>query len=154
MTNLNLEMQQALSRFAYKHSIAFCYSCYKEAPSGRCLGCYSDDLMRLLPGVGCEYGIDWVIKELIQERLTGINISDEFEEEIRQIYPETTQVGWLTLDTVEVIKTADHVSWSLAQSEWVDNAIEDGVLTTFDNGETHYRSSEIEHLMHEFQAEQ
>ena len=108
--------------------------------------------MRLLPGVGCEYGIDWVIKELIQERLTQVNIGDEFEEEIRQIYPETTQVGWLTLDTVDVIKTADHFSWSLAQSEWVDNALEGAVLTTFDNGETYYRSVEIEHFLEEFKA--
>lgn len=149
MINLNPEIQQALSRFAYKRSIAFCYSCYKEAPSGRCLYCYSDDLIRLLPGVECEYGIDWVIKELIQERLSQVDIEAEFEEEIRQIYPETTQVGWLTLETVETIKTVDQISWHLAQSEWVDNALEEEIITAFDSGEKYYRSSEIEHLLQE-----
>jgi len=152
MTNLASEIPQLLSKFAYKRSIPFCYSCYKEAPTGKCSCCFSDDLMRLLPGIGYEYGIDWVIKEPIQERLTKVSTSDEFEEEIRRIYPETTQVGWLTLDTIDVIKTLDPVSWSLAQSEWIDNALEEGVIT-FDNGNEYYRSSEVEYLMREFESE-
>ena len=50
-------IESNLKSIAYKKSIPFCYSCNKEAPSGVCKTCHSDDLMRLIPGVGCEYGL-------------------------------------------------------------------------------------------------
>ena len=50
-------IESNLKTIAYKKSIPFCYNCYKEAPSGICKNCHSDDLMRLMPQVGCEYGL-------------------------------------------------------------------------------------------------
>lgn len=50
-------IESNLKTIAYKKSIPFCYSCYKEAPSGVCKTCHSDDLMRLMPEIGCEYGL-------------------------------------------------------------------------------------------------
>ena len=51
------EINEKLEKIAYSKTIPFCYCCYKEAPSGTCKSCHSDDLMRLLPEYGCEYGL-------------------------------------------------------------------------------------------------
>ena len=42
---MNTEIQKKLETLAYNRSKPFCYGCYEEAPSGRCLSCGSDDLM-------------------------------------------------------------------------------------------------------------
>ena len=89
-----------LKELAFKRTIPFCYCCYKEAPTGTCNICHSDDLMRLLPGIGCEYGTDWVIKEILREDLQEINLREAFEASLEGCYPETVQVGWLNLDTI------------------------------------------------------
>lgn len=58
---MNSELQTKLESLAFQKSIPFCYGCYTEAPTGRCNSCGSDDLIRLLPGIGCEYGTEWII---------------------------------------------------------------------------------------------
>ncbi len=145
--NLSFETQERLKRLAYQRTIPFCYSCYQEAPSGRCAGCMSDDLMRLLPGDGCEYGVDWVIKSLVRENLTAINMDERFEDSVRECYPETTQVGWMELDTVQIMKELDPIGWDVAQSDWVSAEEVDGQITTFDNGSTYYRTDEVEEYL-------
>ena len=84
MTNLSEELQSRLKDIAFKKSIPFCYCCYKAAPSGTCTTCLSDDLMRLVEGVGVEYGTDWVIEHLIQESLTPVDTTDSFEDNVRK----------------------------------------------------------------------
>lgn len=54
--------------------------------------------MRLLPGVGCEYGTDWIIKHILKTELEAVDLEEAFEESIRQCYPEETKVGWMTFD--------------------------------------------------------
>lgn len=66
---MNNEILEQLKELALSRSIPFCYSCYKEAPTGCCKTCGSDDLMRLVPEVGCEYGTDWVIKHILETEL-------------------------------------------------------------------------------------
>ena len=94
------EIQIRLENLAYKRTIPFCYGCYRQAPSGRCELCHSDDLMRELAGDGVEYGVDWVIRALIRENVTPVNTTECFEESIRECYPETTMIGWMECDTV------------------------------------------------------
>ena len=106
-----------------------------------------NDLMRLLPEVGCEYGTDWIIKSILEAELTPVDLDEEFEEHIRQCYPETTQVGWMNLDTVSVMKDQDPVSWSCAQSEWESQEADEGTIISFDNGSTYYRHDEIQNLV-------
>ena len=66
----NDEIKETLEKMAWNKSYAFCYHCYVKAiktPEGiRCPKCFSDDLMRLLPDDGPEWGIEWVVKSLIQ----------------------------------------------------------------------------------------
>lgn len=147
MMNLSFETQERLKHLAYQRTIPFCYSCYQEAPSGRCSGCLSDDLMRLLPGDGCEYGVNWVIKSLVRENLTAFDVGEVFEESIRGCYPETTQVGWMELDTVQIMKELDPISWDVAQNDWLSSEESEGQITTFDNGSTYYLTREVEEYL-------
>lgn len=144
---MQTEILEQLKRLALKKSIPFCYGCYKEAPTGRCVSCGSDDLMRLLPGVGCEWGTDWIVKHIIEDELTAVDTDDAFEESIRECYPETVKVGWLELDTVTVLRDQDPVSWEMARSEWESNEADEGNLISFDNGGTYYWTSGVEGLI-------
>lgn len=146
---MKTEIQTQLESVAFKRSKPFCYSCYKEAPSGRCLTCGSDDLMRLVPGVGCEWGVDWVIIHIVESELTAVNTEETFEESVRSCYSEEIQVGWMKLDTVSVMKEMDPVSWSIARSEWESQEAEEGNLISFDNGSTYYRRDDVESLVAE-----
>ena len=136
-----------LLRVAEYHSKPFCYSCYEAAPSGRCEQCGSDDLMRLVPGVGVEYGLDWVAEHLVSERLTTVDLDAAFEESVSEIYPEAVKIGWIEYDVASAIKTLDPVSWDLAKAEWIDNEVSDDAFMTFDNGSTYYRVADVEQMI-------
>lgn len=138
---------------AYKRSVSFCCHCYIDAPSGTCAICTSDDLMKVIHGVGCDWGIFWVLEHLIKESLTPVNVDEFFEESIRDCYPETVQVGWLTLDVAETIKNEDPISWDIAKSEWIDAELEAETLISFDNGATYYWTYEVEKFLDESEAE-
>lgn len=141
------EVRVQLLKVAEEHSRPFCYSCYRTAPSGRCAACGSDDLMREVPGVGVEYGFDWVAEHLVSENLTTVDVDKTFEESISESYPETVKIGWIEYDVASAIKALDPVSWRLAQSEWIDNEVSDDVLMTFDNGSTYYRVRDVEQMI-------
>ena len=143
------ELKSRLEKLAYQKTKPFCYSCYKIAPSGTCKFCGSDDLMRHLDGVGVEYGIDWVIKSLIEENITSVDTEEEFKNSISECYPEEVKIGWITVDVASTIKELDPNSWRIAESEWIDSEVEDENLVTFDNGSTHYRVSDIEEYLDE-----
>lgn len=141
------DIHEQLKQLALKRSIPFCYGCYREAPSGQCATCASDDLMRLLPGEGCEYGTDWIVKSILETELTAVDLDEEFEEHVRQCYPEMTQAGWMTFDTVTLMKSQDPIGWSCAQSEWESQEADEGNIISFDGGSTYYRISDIEALL-------
>lgn len=143
------EIQEKLTQFAFSKTTPFCYGCYQDAPSGRCPSCDSDDLMRHLHGVGCEYGTDWVIKSILESELTPVDMEAAFEEYIRQCYPEDTKVGWMTFDTVELMKSQDPVSWRVALSDWESQESEEESIVSFDGGSNYYYISDIENLLNE-----
>lgn len=144
---MNTEIHEQLTQLAFKRSTPFCYGCYTEASTGRCNSCGSDDLMRLVHGNGCEYGTDWIIKSILETELTAVDLDEEFEEYVRQCYPETIQVGWMNLDAVSVMKDQDPVSWSCAQSDWESQEVEAGNIISFDGGCNYYRGQEIETIL-------
>jgi hypothetical protein len=141
------DLRARLAVLARKRTIPFCYGCYQEAPTGCCASCGDDDLMRLLPGVGCEWGIDWVAKHLVDENVLALDTDQAFEEFVHDCHPETVQVGWLTLDTVDTMKKMDPIAWDLAKDEWVDDELSEGVLLTFDNGATYYAAHDLERYL-------
>src|SRR5690606_34207885 len=97
---MKTEIQQKLEKLAFARTTPFCYGCYVKAPKGVCPECHSDDLCRHMDGVGCDWGTDWVIKHILEEELTPVDADETFEDSIRSCYPEETQVGWMTFDTV------------------------------------------------------
>lgn len=147
------ELNCRLESLAYKISKPFCYHCYAIAPTGTCTTCGSDDLQRILPGIGNDWHVDWVIKHLIAEHLSPIDSDAEFEDCIASCYPETTTVGFLQVDTVTAMKELDPIAWRLARDEYVDGLESDGEIVSFDNGSTYYRVSDIEQFLDENEEE-
>lgn len=138
------DLMKRLKDIAWLKSVAFCYSCYQAVTTCSCTSCGSDDNMRLLPGIGAEYGTDWIISHLIEENLEPADLDTAFEDLVREVNSETVQVAWLTVDTVEAAKQLDPISWKLAQDEWVDAEVSDERLITFDHGETYYWVDDVE----------
>lgn len=141
------EIQQKLEQLAHERTTPFCYGCYIKAPKGVCPQCHSDDLMRHLDGVGVEWGNDWVIKHILQEELTSVDTDEAFEESVRQCYPEEVVVGWITVDTVEVLKSQDPTSWRIARDEYIDSLEQDEELISFDAGANYYWKHDLENLL-------
>jgi hypothetical protein len=121
----NQEIMQALDKIAYKHSTPFCYGCYAKAPSGTCKHCMSDDLMRITEDNGPEYGLDWIISDVVSRELTPINVEEAFESSMEGCYEETTKIRWLEYDTISAIKELDPLSWKIARDEWIDFEMSD-----------------------------
>ena len=138
-----------LEALAWQKSKPFCYLCYGAAPTGRCVRCGSDDLMRLVDGVGCEYGIEWVIEHLVEANLTPVDIDKAFEDSMVDCYPETVKIGWIEVDTIWAIQQLDSISWDVAKLEWAANEEQDDRLVTFDNGTTYYWMDDVESFLDE-----
>lgn len=144
---MNDEIQKQLQQLALKRSIPFCYGCYKEAPTGRCNSCGSDDLMRLVPEVGCEYGTDWIIRHILENELETANLDEMFEESVRQCYPEETKVGWMTFDTVTLMKEQDPIGWRCALADYESQEESEGSIISVDGGATYYSTQELSFLL-------
>lgn len=143
------DIETSLQLIAEKKSIPFCYGCYQRAPNGRCANCGTDDLMRELPGCGVEYGLSWIIQELLQEHVSPADTLESFEQSVADCYSETVKIGWIEYDTASAIKELDPVSWNMAHSEYVDSEVESGILITLDNGSTHYWRHEVEQFIND-----
>ncbi len=145
-------LTKRLEKIADKKSIPFCYGCYKEARSGKCATCLSDDLMKLLPGVGCEYG-DWIIEHLVSQNVQSINAEELFESSMDGVYPETTVIGFIEVDTLTAIKEFDPICWRMAVQEYESQMEDDGELMSFDGGSTYYLTNDIERYVEDCETE-
>lgn len=138
-----------LTTLAFQVSKPFCYLCYREVKISHCPKCGTDEFMRLMEGIGVEYGTEWVIEEILKEHLKPVNREETFEFMIEDCYPTETKVGWLDLNTVDVLKTMDEVSWDIAKDEYISSLEEDEEIVSFDNGSSYYWTSDIEELLKE-----
>lgn len=144
---MNSQIQKQLEQIAFNRSEPFCYGCYQEAPEGRCHCCGSDDLMRLVVGVGCEYGTDWIIQHILETELTAVDLEAQFEESVRQCYAEETKVGWMTFDTVTLMKEQDPVSWQCGLFEYIHQEESEGNIFSVDNGVNYFLSHDLENFV-------
>ncbi len=124
---LNEDEYKALEAIAYQKSKPFCYVCYQEVKEQYCLGCGSDDNMRLVDGYGVEYGIEWVIDYFIAENCAPVD-PDFAEDSLRDCYGETVKVGWIEIDPIEAIKELDPISYRIAIDEYLDGFRGDGEI--------------------------
>lgn len=148
------ELSKRLKSLAMKKTRPFCYHCYHDAPMSPweingsvCPTCGSDDHMRMLEGVGCEYGTDWVVDHLVKENVDELNVEEMFDDSIRESYGETAKVGWLDLDVVNVIKTMDPVSYRVGFADYCSSLEEDDAVISFDGGNTYYSVSSLEEYL-------
>ena len=125
------EILKKLEQIAFLKTTPFCYGCYIKAPTGVCLNCGTDDLMRELKGFGVEYGTEWVYEQLLKEALTPVDTEEIFINMVEDCY-EDAKIGWITVDTVTAIKNLDSVSWRLAQDDYIESLVSDEELITFD----------------------
>ena len=150
MTCLKKEtIQNQLNKLAFQESIPFCHACYIKAPTGVCDNCGTDDLMRFIEDSGCEWGTEWIIEELLDKHLEPFNQTESFESMIEDCYSEEIKVGWLNLNTADILKTMDEVSWEIAKDEYISSLEEDEEIMSFDNGKTYFVASDIEQLIEE-----
>ena len=60
---------------------------------------------------------------------------------------EEIKVGWLNLNTADILKTMDEVSWEMAKDEYIAGLEDDEEIMSFDNGKTYFAASDIEQLL-------
>ncbi|MBK9321672.1 MAG: hypothetical protein IPM97_01730 [Bdellovibrionaceae bacterium] len=144
---MNSEIYKKLTEIAFKKSKPFCYHCYEVAPTGTCSKCHSDDLMRLVDGVGCEYSTEWVVKHILETALEPVDLEEAFEQSVRECYPETTIVGWCEFDTVTILKEQDPVSWQCALADYESAVSEEGNVISFDNGSNYYWAHDVDQFI-------
>lgn len=139
-------IQQQLEILALNRTDPFCYGCYIKAPLGVCPRCQSNDLMRIMDGVGCDWDLDFALKYILQEELTAVDIDAVFEEMIRSYYPEEITVGWMRFDACDLMKSQDPTAWRIARDEYIESLTEDEQIISFDNGSSYYRLHDLELL--------
>lgn len=138
------EIKSKLKELAFKRTIPFCYGCYIDCPEGRCKKCGTDDLMRHLPEVGVEYGIDWVIESIVSEEIVAIDIEEIFEQMIEEHYGDEITIGFIKTSPSIAIKALDSIAWDIAKSEHIDFLIKDEQLIEI--GGYYYWISDLEGL--------
>jgi len=117
----NPELYEQLEQIADKKTRPFCYLCYIDAPSGRCPRCGTDDLMRHLPGVGVEYGYEWVIEHLLGQEVDEITEDEQaeyFKDFIDSCYGEDTQLAFLNVNTGWAVQKLDPIAFDMAKDEY------------------------------------
>ena len=102
--------------------------------------------MTLHRGHGLDWGLESAIREIISNELTPVDIDEVFEECISEVYPETTVVGFLTVDTASAMKELDPVAWDISKSEHIDSLESDDQVVSFDNGCTYFWTHDLERL--------
>ena len=150
------EIQERLEKIAFNHSKPYCYGCgvkaIKTKEGTRCPKCFSDDLMRYVRGVGCEWGTDWVIEHLLSDNLTSIK-EEDFEERLMEMlegWYDKVIIGGVEWDHGEAWKRLDPIAFEMAVSEYIDAENEETIIS-FDNGSTYYEIYEIENFIEEME---
>ncbi len=137
---MNAEIKTKLEEKAMQATVPFCYTCYTSCPCGRCRRCGSDDLMRLMPGYGVEYGVDWTFEHLL-DGMESVDTDELFEHMMEGAYEETAMVGPLEVDVISTLK--EHTAWwREAQNEYIDDLVAEEELTEI--GGQYYWTCDLE----------
>lgn len=126
------QVKEALRLRAEEESRPFCYTDYvtiQADSQGRyvCLKCGSDDLMRELPGVGVEWGYEWVMEHLVKEQGEEVDTAELYRDLLDEIYP-AVKIGELEYSASHVLETVDPVAFNMGANEYADSEVQDGRL--------------------------
>ena len=97
--------------------------------------------MRSLEIVGCEYGTDWGIEEILKEHLEPVDKENVFEEMIEDCYPTDTKAAWVEINNIDVLKEM------CLCDDYIYNREQNEEVMSFDNGSTYFWTSDIENLI-------
>ena len=95
-----------------------------------------------------------VIEHILKKYVEAVDVDLTFEEILTDYYQGEVQVGWMRFDAVTVMKQIDPVWWNLGRDEQLATEFEEGQIISFDNGATHYRTSDIETFIEEYTQQQ
>ena len=138
------EIKSKLKELAFERTIPFCYGCYIDCPEGRCKECGTDDLMRHLPGVGVEFGTDWVIESIVSEEIEAIDTEKIFEQMIDECYGGEIQIGFIKSNKSSAIKILDPIAWDIAKDEYIHDLVHDELVIEI--GMSYYWLRDLEKL--------
>lgn len=132
MLNATDKIKAALKDLAHEQSRPFCYSDYMAVEvdaSGNavCAKCGSDDLMRELPGVGVEYGYEWIMEHIVSCDGEHVDIEEMYRDLLDEVF-EPIKFGELTYSASHVLESVDSVAFNMGASEYADSLVEDGSL--------------------------
>ena len=138
-------IKDELIELAYERSNPFCYMDYltvrmNEDGEFRCPKCGSDDLMRELPGVGVEYGTEWIIKYIVENEGEKVDIEELYRALLDEVY-EPVKFGELEYSASYVLETVDKVAFDIGVHEYAYSMVEDGLLISL--GSSYYRMEDI-----------
>ncbi len=132
MINATENIKQTLEERAHEESRPFCYGDYITVSVDKdgqafCPKCGSDDLMRELPGVGVEYGYDWIAKHLVETEGEDVDIKEMYKDLLDEIY-EPIKFNELEYSPSQVLQAVDPVAFNMGADEYADSLVEDGCL--------------------------
>jgi len=100
--------------------------------------------MRITADDGPEYGTEWIVEQILRSELTPVDPDEAFEESARSGYPEQVSIGWMTLDSVSVMKSMDPVAWRCAQVDWESEEESEGNIISLDGGAIYFSRDDLE----------
>jgi hypothetical protein len=145
MINATEQIKQLLKEQAHEESRPFCYGDYitvavDEAGNAFCPKCGSDDLVREVPGVGVEYGYDWVIEHIVETEGEKVDIKEMYADLLDEIY-EPIKFGELEYSPSQVLESVDPLAFHMGADEYADSLVEDGDLIELDSN--YYRLADV-----------
>jgi len=145
MENINRIYAEEITEIAFQKSKPYCYQCSIIVNQKYCPSCNTDDLMRLVEGVGNEYGVEWIIEHLINTNLKPVDMETEFHELLEELYPEPPNLcgAWVGQSQADILKDYDPAQYRQMLLNEIDNREQDGVIFTIDNGGKYYSSTDL-----------
>lgn len=141
MLNIADSIKDKLEEMAWDASRPFCYMDYTtvqpdEAGHAVCPKCGSDDLMREVEGVGVEYGIEWVMKHIVETEGERVDIEELYRDLLDECY-EPVKFGDLEYSPSHVLESVDPIAFRMGVNEYADSEVADGRL--IEAGGKYYR---------------
>ena len=144
------DLKDKLTALAFDTTDNFCYGCYKVVEGESCPECQSDDFMRHVEGVGVEYGTEWVIDHIIQDRCESIDDEALFDEMLDECYPEI-ELGCCSWSPSHVMSELDPTAYRIGVQEHIDSLVEDCQL--YESDGDYYQVFDIEEMLIDIEAE-
>lgn len=143
--NIAQSIKGKLEQLAWEASRPFCYGDYitvvpNEKGEAICPQCGSDDLMREVENVGCDYGITWVMEHIVTTDGEHVDVEELYRDLLDECY-QPIKFGDLEYSPSQVLESVDRVAFRIGVSEYADSEVEDGRLIEI--GGNYYRLDDV-----------